>query len=142
MTEPSNTPPSAAPAEQVFYARWLAGGVRVGMTVVVLAFVGYLVGWLPSDVPPAELSRWWGLPLSGYLQRTGSPSGWGWLSQLGHGDAAALFGVAVLASAAVPALLALVLRAWSVRDRVLALLAVAQVVVIVLAASGWLTLGH
>lgn len=140
--EAASTESSSPPQEQLLYARWLATGVNVGMAVTLIAFVGYVTGWLPSAVPAAELSRWWGMPLQTYLQQSGAPTGWGWLARLGQGDATALAGIALLATCSVPALLALLPGAWARRDRVLVAVALAQAVVILAAASGWLTGGH
>lgn len=135
-------PSPELPPEQAQYASVLTWGVRAGMLLVAVAFAAYVGGWLPSAVPPAELPRWWGLPLGAFVQQTNATTGWGWLSRLGQGDATALLGVAVLTSAALPALLVLAVQCWRRQDRALALLAALQVMVVLLAASGWLSGAH
>jgi hypothetical protein len=134
--------PPGQPPEQLRYARWLEWGARIGIVVLVLSFGLYLLGALPSKVPPHQLSTVWGLPLAQYLQATQAPTGWAWLGRLGYADTLPLLGIALLAGASVPALLAQIPTAWRRGDPVFAGLCLAAAGVIVLAASGWLTGGH
>lgn len=149
--EPSAAPTGAStgaaaavvqPPEQMRYARALEWGGRLGMALLVASFVVYALGWLPPQVALAELPALWSMPVDEYLARTGAPSGWRWLGLLGHGDVAGLLGIALLASISVPCLLGLVPLAWRRGDRALLGLCVAEAVVIVLAASGWIGGGH
>jgi hypothetical protein len=137
------SPPSIEqPAEQLAFARLLGWGVHAGTVVLLLGFAAYVSGWLAPRVPVQRLPEWWSLPLAEYLSRSGSPTGWRWLAQIGYGDTAALLGVAFLAGIAVPCLLALLPLALARGDRTLAALCIAEAAVIVLAASGWLAVGH
>ena len=61
---------------------------------------------------------------------------------IGHGEGATLAGVALLAGCAVPALLALMPLFHRRRDWPYLALCVAQVAVLLLAASGWISTGH
>lgn len=149
VTAPAGTTPVAStttrhaqPAEQLRYAAWLEWGTRAGLAVLVVSFAAYVFGLLPSLVPPQDLAQVWGLPVTQYLQRTGAPTGWGWVSNLGRGDAAALLGIVILAGCSVPALLALVPSSWRKGDKAFAAMCVAEVIIVVLAATGWLTSGH
>lgn len=128
--------------EQLRYARWIDWGTRLGLLVLVTSFVAYAVGWPAPRVPVQRLPELWSLPVEGFLQATGTPAGWGWLAQLGHGDMLGLLGIAVLAGCSVPALLGLVPLFWTRGDRALALLCAAEVAVLLLAASGLLMAGH
>jgi hypothetical protein len=139
--QPAAQPP-AQPPEQLRYATWLSWGSRAGLAVLLSTFAAYVMGLLPSRVPPAELSRLWGLSVTDFYAATSLPTGWRALSDLAHGDVAAILGVIVLAGVSVPALLALVPLAVRRGDRPLLWLCVAEAVVIVLAASGWLVSGH
>ena len=134
--------PAQQPAEQLRYARWLEWGTRLGMAVLVLSFAAYVSGWLPSTVSPQQLPSLWGQPVESYLQQTSAPTGWAWVWQLHRGDVAALLGIVILAGLSVPALLALVPMAWRAQDRSLLWLCLAEVAVVALAATGWLTAGH
>lgn len=132
----------AQAAEQLSYARWLEWGTRAGLGLLLLCFAAYLSGLLPSQVPVSQLPDLWSLPVGTYLQRTGTPAGWGWLALAAHGDIANLLGIALLAGCSLPPLLALVPLYASRGDRVYAGLCLAQVAVLVLAASGVLRVGH
>lgn len=128
--------------EQLRYARWLEWGTRLGLVLLLLSFAAYLGGFVPSHVPRRQLPELWSLPVGEYLQRTGTPGGWGWLQLAGHGDMANLVGIALLASCSLPPLLALVPLHLRRGDRIYAALCLGEVAVLVLAASGLLHGGH
>ena len=133
---------AAQPAEQLRYARLLDWGTRVGLVVLVASFAAYVLGLAESHVPREQLPQLWEHPVGRYLALTGSPTGWGWLALVHRGDIAGLAGIAILAGCSVLALLALVPLYLRRGDRVFAALCVAEVAVVVLAASGLLVGGH
>lgn len=143
MNDPS-TPndTSAQSAEQLRYARWLEAGSRLGLLLLVVSFIGYASGLLAADVPLQRLPELWSLPVGQYLAETQTPTGWGWLARLGRGEGAGLAGIAVLASCSLPCLLGLLPLYLRRGDRAYVALCLAEVAVIVLAASGWLAGGH
>ncbi len=128
----------AQSVEQLRYARLLEAGARAGLVLLLLAFLAYGSGLLAPGVPLQRLPELWSLPLAEFLQQSGSPTGWGWLARLGQGDMLSLAGIAWLASCSLPALLALLPLYLRRGDKVYAALALAEVAVIALAASGWL----
>jgi hypothetical protein len=147
MTQPSAPlAPSEKGAEQsveqLRYARWLEAGSRLGLLLLVLSFAGYGSGLLAADVPLQRLPELWSLPVGQYLAQTQAPTGWGWLARLGRGEGASMAGIAVLAACSLPCLLALLPLYLRRGDRAYVLLCLAEVAVIMLAASGWLTGGH
>ncbi len=128
--------------EQIIYARWLDWGTRISLAVLVATFLAYVLGVTPAALPLAEVPRFWGLPLERYLALSGAPSGWGWLAMLDKGEYQSLVGVALLGLVTVLCYLRL-LPALLVRgERLQAAIVVAQVVVLLLAASGVLAGGH
>ncbi len=124
-------------AVQEIYARWLDAGTRLAFAASLIAFLVYVSGAVPAYLPLDTLPRYWGLPVNEFLRQTGAPSGWDWLSHLGRGAeylnlaCMALLGVvtAVCYARIVPALLAF-------GERLQAALAIAQVAVLLAAASG------
>lgn len=130
------------PAEQLLYARVLDWGTRIGLAVLVLTFAAYMSGLTSPHVPLERLPELWGLPVGSYLQQTQAPLGWGWLALVRHSDVASMVGIVILAGCSLPALLALVPTYWRRGDRAFVALCLAEVAVVVLAASGWLTAGH
>lgn len=128
-------------AEQQLYARWLDAATRFALGVLVAAFLAYLAGVPPPHVPVAELPSLWTLPVERYLERTASPSGWGWLGLLGRGDYLNLVGVSLLCLVSVVCYLR-VLPQLAARSRLQAAIAAAQIAVLLLAASGVFAGGH
>ena len=128
--------------EQIIYARWLDWGTRVSLAVLVAAFLAYVLGVTPAALPLAEVPRFWGLPLERYLALSGAPSGWGWLGMLDKGDYQSLVGVALLGLVTVLCYLRLLPALLARGERLQAAIVVAQVVVLLLAASGVLAGGH
>jgi hypothetical protein len=120
------------------YARWMRVGVAIGIAAIVTSFVVYLAGWLPVAIPPAKLPQVWGLPVRQYLAVTGAPSGWQWLHRLGQGDVLNFAGVALLASVTIACYARSVFALAKARDRALAVIALLQLIVLLVAASGWL----
>ena len=130
------------PPEQLRYARWLEWGTRVGLAALILIFLAYGIGLVEPHVPHSRLPEVWNLPVSQFLAATGLSTGWGWLAFAHRGDIANLLGIAMLTGASLLALLALLPLYLRQRDRLYAALCVAQVAVLLLAASGLLTAGH
>jgi hypothetical protein len=134
--------PDPAPAEQLRYARLLDITSKLGFAALVAGFVAYAFGWLEEHVTVAELPQFWGLPLAEYLASTDTPTGWGWLAHLHKGEFAGLIGIAVLAGCSAVCLAAVVPVYARRGDRVFAGICVLEILVLLLAASGVLTLGH
>ena len=120
------------------YARWLDRAGKAGFALCLCAFIVYAGGLLPSYVPPAELPRYWGLPVSRFVELSHLPHGWGWVRLLGYGDVLNLGAIALLALVT-PVCYARVLpRLFAERDWLQAALAAAQLMVLSVAASGLL----
>ena len=69
---------------QEVYARWLDRGTKIAFAVCLATLLIYLSGALPPYVALQDLTELWTLPLAQYLERTGAPTGWGWLAFLGY----------------------------------------------------------
>lgn len=139
---PSHDSSRYASPEQLRYASILGTGTLIGFVLLVGAFVAYMSGWMTPQVPPEQLMQLWTQPVSHYLTVTGQGTGWGWLARIDRGDVANLLGIAWLATISVPALLTVMVMALRQGDRRFALLALAEVAVLALAASGILGGGH
>lgn len=129
-------------AEALRYALLLDWGTRLGVIALFLSFSCYVLGLLTPHVPLDQLPSLWGLPAKTYLERTGTPTGWGWVSLMGTGDMSNLIGVALLAACSVPPLLGLIPLYMQRKDYLYAALCSLIVLVLALAASGVLTAGH
>jgi hypothetical protein len=120
------------------YARWLAIGARVGFVALVISFFIYLFGLIPPGIPPTELPRYWGLPVAEYLAATNAPTRWGWLARLPQSDVLNFVGVAILGFTSVACYARLLRDYVKERDWIYVGICVAQLAVLLIAASGLL----
>lgn len=138
----SETEKAPVPGEQLIYARWLDAASRTGFVVLVVAFLAYVFGVVGSHVPLQDLPLLWTLPLEEYLARTGAPTGWGFIGLLPNGEYLSLIGVVMLGMATLLCYVRLVFALLKNGERLHAGIAAAQVVVLFLAALGFLAGGH
>ena len=122
---------------QEAYARWLDIGTRLGFAASLVAFVLYVSGAMPSYLPLEALPRYWGLPVSEFLRQTGAPSGWGWLLRLGDADYLNLACMALLGLVTALCYARIVPILLRLGERLQAALAIAQIVVLAGAVSGF-----
>lgn len=141
MNQDRDAAPAQTP-EQLRFARLLDWSTRAGFVVLLLSFLAYVLRWTPPLVPPEQLPALWDKPVAQYLAATGTPTGWSWVKLLGHGDIAGLLGVVLLIGCAIPCLLALLPIYGRGKDRHYLGLVLAEVAVLLLAASGLLGGGH
>ena len=127
---------------QELYARWLGAATRVAFAAALVAFGLYAGGVIPSFVPLDALPTLWQLPVGEYLARTGAPVGWAWLRLLPYADYVSLGCVALIASVTAVCYLAVLPMLVKLEERVQAALVAAQVIVLLVAASGALAAGH
>ena len=127
---------------QELYARWLAAATWIAFAAACVAFVLYAGGVLPSFVPLDALPALWRLPVGEYLARTGAPVGWGWLRLVTYADYLSLACVALIAAVTLVCYLAVLPMLLRLQERVQAALVAAQLIVLLVVASGALAAGH
>ncbi|MBW2107968.1 MAG: DUF1634 domain-containing protein [Deltaproteobacteria bacterium] len=129
--------------EQVTYANLLLFGAWGGIFLMLVTYIIYVSGVLPAHVDMAVVAQHWGEGVHEYLQATNSPHGWGWVALLGHGDFLNFVGMALLAAMTIICYLVLIRGYLRQKDHVYAVIAVLEVLVLSIAASGILgTGGH
>lgn len=133
---------AAAPPEQRMYARWLDAISRAGLALLVVAFLAYAFGLAAAHVPLHDLPMLWTLPLEQYLERTGAPTGWDWVGMLPQGEYLSLIGVAILGLATLVSYGRLLVTLLRNGERLQAGIAAVQILVLCVAALGWLAGGH
>jgi hypothetical protein len=124
------------------YARWLEAASTLAFGAALLAFVVYASGLLPAFVPLEELPALWHLSADQYLARTGAPARWGWLELLAFSDYLSLACIALIGLVTLLCYLATLPLLLRLGERLQAALTLAQLLVLLLAASGLLAGGH
>ena len=122
--------------EQYIYARWLAAGSRLSFAVLVATFIIYLTGVVPALVPVAELPNYWGLSAAQYAAATGIPTGWRWVELIGRSDVMNFAGIACVTLVTPVCFARLVPEFVRQRERTFAAIALLELWILVLAASG------
>jgi len=125
-----------ATEEQIAYAKILDLGMKIGLIAIIITFMIYLSGVLQPHVPVSELPKTWGLPVKQYLKINGIHTGWTWLGMLGKGDFLNFVGIAFLAGVTILCYVMVIPILFRKRDTVYGILAVVEVLVLILAASG------
>lgn len=131
-----------ASAEQLVYASWLDVGMKVGFVALVASFAAYLFGLVTPHVAHDEVVRLWTLPVSEYLKATNTHTGWSWVYFIGKGDYLNFVGIAFLSGVTIACYARILPVLFAARDRVYAAIAVVEILVLGLAASGLLVVGH
>ena len=130
-----------ATEEQLAYARLLDQGMKVGLLMLVITFLIYLSGVLTPHVAVNDLPNYWKLSVNKYLEATGINAGWAWLGMLGKGDFLNFTGIAFLAGVTIVCYIRIIPILFRKKDTVYAVLALCEVLVLTLAASGLLKSG-
>lgn len=137
----ASSPPHVAP-EQLRYAEWLRWSGWFGLALLVGAALLYVTGFMAPHVPVEDLPRVWTMSARELAAYVGGHGDWAWIRLLDKGDMLSLLGIAVLAGCSVLPLLAVVGIYVRRGDRLFAALCLLQVAVLVLAASGAVSVGH
>lgn len=125
-----------ATEEQLAYARLLDIGMKVGMLSLIITFAIYVFGIFTPHIPVNDLPKYWGMPVKDYLAATGIHPGWTWLHLLGKGDFVNFLGIAFLSGVTILCYLRIIPILFRKKDTVYGVLAIIEVLVLTLAASG------
>lgn len=130
-----------ATEEQMAYARLLDLGMKIGLITIIFIFIIYISGILQPHIPVSELPKTWGMPVKEYLKVNNIPTGWAWLGMAGKSDFLNFIGIAFLSGVTIVCYIRIIPILFNKKDRVYGILAILEVLVLVLAASGLLTAG-
>ena len=122
--------------EQIIYANLLIIGVWAGIAILVTTYAIYLTGILPSHIEISVIPKMWGRGVSEFLEVTHSPHGWGWVPLLAKGDFLNYLGFVLLALMTIVCYLVLVRGYIRQKNWIFAAIAIMEIVVLSLAASG------
>jgi hypothetical protein len=130
-----------ATEEQIAYAKLLDIGMKAGLLSITVTFIIYLTGILTPHIAISDLPQYWSMPVNEYLKATGIHTGWSWLRMLGNGDFLNFLGIAFLAGVTIVCFMRIIPILFRKKDTAYGILAIIEVLVLVLAASGILKAG-
>ena len=132
---------TAASEEQVTYANILSIGTYIGLATMVTTFFLYVGKVLEPVIPIEQLPHFWKMKAHDYMKEAHLPQGWGWVNLVSHGDFINFIGIAFLAGLTIVAYLRIIPILIKKKDTPYVVMAVVEIAILVLAASGILTAG-
>lgn len=137
-----NTSDIGPSPEQILYADILNKGMLIGLAALIITFALYVFGIMSPFIPVEELSQYWNMNVHDYLHHLNIPDGWGWLGMLGYGDFINFLPVAFLAAITIGCYAAIVPTLLKSNDKIYAVLAILEVIILLAAATGLVAGGH
>jgi hypothetical protein len=130
-----------ASEEQMAYAGVLNIGMWLGLALLVITFFVYISGVLPTFVPINDLPKYWTMRVHDFNLALHAPTGWGWTAFVGKGDYLNFVPIAVLAGLTILCYLVILPILARKKDTPYLVIAIVEVLVLALAASGLLKVG-
>lgn len=130
----------ASPA-QLRYADTLFYGALLGFVAMLVTYALYVLGVLTPQIPLEEMPRLWSQSAAAYRAAGNIPQGWGWLALVGKGDMCNFIGIAFLAALTIFCFVQLAVGLVRQKQWLMAIIAILEVLVLSLAASGVLVAG-
>lgn len=125
-----------ATPEQITYSNLLFYGCWSGLALMIVTYLIYVLGFMAPHVSMSEVVRLWSQPVHEYLTQGQAPTGWNWVMLLGKGDFLNFLGIALLAGLTILCYIPLIPAYLKKKDPIFAILAVAEILVLMVAASG------
>ena len=139
-----------ATEEQLLYADLLEKGMYIGLLLMIITFALYLFGIMKPVVPRADIASYWSQPVDAYLAAVNTnflqwehvPTGWSWLKLISKGDFVNFQPVAILSGVTILCYIAVAPGLFKRGDKAMGIMAIAEALILALAASGLLAVGH
>ena len=132
-----------ATEEQVLYAKILNIGMLIGLIGLVVAFIIYSTGILEPLIPLEKVQSYWILSVHEYLEESGIQAGWAWFGNLQYGDMLNFLPIAFLSLLTIVCYIAILPGLIRKKDTAFVVIAILEIIVLAVAASGILgTGGH
>lgn len=125
-----------ASPEQITYANLLFYGCWGGLGLMAVTYLLYVFGVITPHVPLEKIPLLWSQPVGTYLELGQVPTGWGWTVLLGKGDFLNFLGIVLLAGMTIVCYIPLIPAFLKRKEFVFAGLALAEILVLLVAASG------
>lgn len=125
-----------APPEQITYANLLFYGSWGAIAILLITFFVYVSGVFESYIPINEISQYWSMPVSQYVQEANIPIGWGWATLIRKGDFLNFIGIVLLAGMTIVCFIVILPYYIKQKDIPFMVLIILEVLVLCLGASG------
>jgi hypothetical protein len=130
-----------ATEEQILYGNILNKGMLMGLLGLIIAFVIYVLGILTPKIPLEKIQLYWQMSVRDYLHESGMHAGWAWLKNLKYSDMLNFIPIAFLSALTIFCFMAIIPGLMRKKDTAYVMLAILEVIVLVVAASGILGVG-
>lgn len=140
MEEKQNVSLEATP-EQILYAGLLEKGMYIGLLILLITFGLYAFGIMDPYIPLDKISKYWTMNVNDYLHHANIKPGWAWVGMIKYGDFVNFVGIAILAGVTILCYAAIVPTLMRSKDTIYVVLAILEVIVLTVAASGILGAG-
>ena len=130
-----------ASEEQMAYAGVLNIGMWSGLALLIVTFFVYISGVLPTFVPINDLPKYWTMRVHDFNVALHAPTGWGWAPLVGNGDYLNFIPIAILSGLTILCYLVILPILIRKKDTPYVVIAIIEVLVLSLAASGLLKVG-
>lgn len=134
-------PDLEASQEQMLYAKFLEKGMYFGLALLLVTFVLYASSIVKPYIPLNDVSKYWSHSVTDYLHMADIKAGWSWISMLRYGDFINFVPIVILGGITIFCYLSIVPTLFRNGDKVYAILALVEVFVLTVAASGILGSG-
>jgi hypothetical protein len=142
MDEKQNVSLEATP-EQILYSKLLEKGMYFGLIILFITFGLYAFGVMDPYIPLDKISQYWTMNVDAYLHHANIKPGWAWVGMIKYGDFVNFIGIAILSGVTILCYAAIVPTLMRNKDTIYVILAILEVLVLSVAASGILgTGGH
>jgi hypothetical protein len=130
-TDTTQTPP-----EQVLYSNMLFYGCWGSLALMAVTYLLYVLGVMTPHVPLETVTQLWSQPVKAYLAQGNVPTGWGWFVLIGKGDFVNFAGIVLLAGMTILCYIPLVGAYFKKKEPIFATIAILEILVLLVAASG------
>ena len=130
-----------ASQEQMLYAKFLEKGMYFGLALLLVTFFLYASSIMKPYIPLNDVSKYWSHSVTEYLHIANVKAGWSWISMLQYGDFVNFIPIAILGGITIFCYLSIIPTLLRNGDKVYAILALVEAVILIIAASGILGSG-
>jgi hypothetical protein len=138
---PAPAEKAKASEEQLAYASVLNAGMWSGLALLIVTFIIYISGVLPTYVPIEDLPKYWSMRVHDFNVALNAPTGWHWTALVGKGDYLNFVGIASLSGLTIVCYLVIMPIMMRKKDTPYVVIAAIEVLVLALAASGLMKIG-